>query len=98
VILKITSPLFWKGKKPYNFFHFAKSILLNILAGVSDKYLKFLADRILKSLLPVIEAAKRCILGMARDQVACGCSLPCLGLVSCHIIILYHVVTCFLHY
>jgi hypothetical protein len=60
-MLKITLLLFWKGKKPYNSFHFAKYIILNILAGVSDKYLKVLADRICKSLLPVIAAAKRCI-------------------------------------
>jgi len=48
-------------KKPYNSFHLAKYIILNIFVGVLDKYIKVLADRIYKNPLPVVATAKRCI-------------------------------------
>jgi len=41
------------------------SILPNkLFVGISDKLLKFLADGICKSLLPVVAAGERCILAI----------------------------------
>ena len=54
---------------------------LNIFTSVLDKFLKFLADRICKNLLPAVAWSKGVFLQLACDLVICECGLPyCLGI------------------